>query len=48
MNDRLYGFYDSELEALRGLGGQFARRIQRSPGGCGCRRTRSTIRTSRG
>lgn len=25
MNDRLYGFYNSELEALRGLGGQFAR-----------------------
>lgn len=25
MNDRLYGHYNSELEALRGLGGQFAR-----------------------
>nr|USU33122.1 type VI secretion system baseplate subunit TssF [Methylobacterium sp. OTU13CASTA1] len=26
MNDRLYGFYNSELEALRGLGGRFAER----------------------
>ena len=26
MNDRLYGFYNSELEALRGLGGKFAER----------------------